>query len=101
MQRFRRGDSFSFEIQVKHYNLWIEAQMPVFLVLYDAREKKGILALRPGLLRRASLGSPKKGAKTLTVHIPFANEFTEDTIDYMWGRKAAILAQLKGTEHHG
>lgn len=101
IQRFRRSDSFSFEVQVKHYNLWTEAQMPVFLVVYDAREKKGYWLYLQAYFTEDPRRGPKKGAKTVTVHIPFENEFNEDTIDYMWGRKAAILAQLKGTEHHG
>ena len=32
---------------------------------------------------------------------PVANEFTEDTVDYMRARKAAILAQQGKVDHHG
>jgi Domain of unknown function (DUF4365) len=101
IQRFRRRDSYSFEVKVKHYNLWIQAQMPVFLILYDAREKKGYWLYVQAYFVEDPRRGPKKAAKTVTIHVPFGNVFTEDTIDYMWGRKTAILAQLRDTEHHG
>jgi hypothetical protein len=101
IHRFRRRDSFSFEVEVKHYNLWMQARMLVFLILYDAREKKGYWLYVQAYFVEDRRRGPKKGAKTVTVHVPFGNEFTEDTIDYMCGRKTAILAQLRGTEHHG
>jgi hypothetical protein len=30
----------SLEVEAKHYHLWIKGQIPVFLILHDAREKK-------------------------------------------------------------
>jgi hypothetical protein len=39
--------------------------------------------------------------KTLTVRVPLENVLTEDTIDYMRAKKAAIRAQFDEAEHHG
>ena len=36
----RRGSFILCRIKRKHYNLWIEARMPVFLIQYDAQVKK-------------------------------------------------------------
>ncbi len=101
IQRFRRKDFFSFETERKHYNLWIQGQMPVFLILYDAREKKGYWLYLQAYFEEDPRRGPKKAAKTVTVHVPIQNEFNEDTVDYMRARKAAIRAQFKGAHYHG
>ncbi len=85
IHRFRRRDSFSYEIKSKHYNLWIKSTDAGLPHPLRCPGEEGILALRAGLLRRGSSSCrPEEAVKTLTVRIPVANEFTEDTVDYMW-----------------
>ncbi len=45
---------------------------------------------------------PRVGARTLTLRVPVANEFTEATVDHARARKAVILAQIeKWIKPHG
>ena len=45
------GTFYSFPISIKDYNAWLNEAMPVFLILYEAAARKGVLAVRAGLLR--------------------------------------------------
>lgn len=100
-QKYIRDKTFiSFAIMRKHYELWINELMPVFLVLYDAREKKAYwLYVQEHFASDASL-QPKAAAQTLTLRIPVVNQFTEATVDYMRQSKLKVLAQITGKIQH-
>jgi len=96
------GTSISFTVSIKHYELWTRSPMPVFLVLFDARRASAYWLYVQDYFESDPLRRPRSGAKTLTVRVPVANEFTPATVDYMRARKAAILAQIEGRlGHHG
>jgi hypothetical protein len=101
LDKMRHKDFISHKIEVNHYNLWIKARMPVFLILYDAQEKKAYWLYVQNYFAEDPLRRPREGVKTVTVRIPAENEFTEATVDYMRARKAAILAQPGGGDHRG
>ncbi len=101
LDKFRRKDSITYEIDIVHYNLWIRARMPVFLILYDAQERRAYWLYVQAYFAENPRRRPKGGVKSVTVRIPLANELTEDAVDYMRGRKAAILAQQGKVDHHG
>ena len=90
-------DSFSLEIKLKHYNLWMQALMPVFLILYEPGKRRPIGSTCRLTSPRIPERGPIKAAKTVTVHIPAENEFNEETIDYMRERKAAIRGVQGGS----
>jgi hypothetical protein len=96
-----RGNFILCRIKIIHYILWINARLPVFLVQYDAQEKKAYWLYVQAYFAEDPSRRPKGGAKTITVRIPLANQFTEGTVDYMRARKAARLAQLGEGDHHG
>jgi Domain of unknown function (DUF4365) len=102
LAELRRGDRIAVVIDARHHELWNNELMPVFLILYDAREKK---AYWLDVQRDSSADPsrrPKQGAKTFRVHIPLTNEFSETTVDYMRDRKAKIFAREETTERsHG
>jgi hypothetical protein len=101
LDKLRHKDFLSLPIEIKHYNLWIKARMPVFLVLYDARDQKAYWLYVQAYFAEDPSRRPRAGAKTVTVRIPAENEFTEATVDYMRARKAAILAQPGEGDHRG
>jgi hypothetical protein len=90
----------SFTITIKHYDFWMSQPMPVFLVVYDAQEKRGYWAYIQNYFTADVARRPKPHSKSATVRIPTANEFTEATVDYARGRKAAILGQVAGDITH-
>ena len=92
LEKLRRGDSLGIDIDMRHYELWTNELMPVFLVIYDAQEGKAYWIHVQDYFA-ALLLRPKREAKTFRVSIPLANEFTEKTVDEMRARKAEILAE--------
>jgi hypothetical protein len=98
----RRGDRLAVDIDARHYELWNNELMPVFLILYDARERRAYWVDVQRYFSADPSRQPRKGAKTFRVHIPLANEFSGDTVDYMIERKAKVLARSGTTERsHG
>ncbi len=89
----------SYKISIKHYNLWMAEPMPVFLVLYDAKQQQAYWLYFQGHFSDPAK-QPKKQAKSLQVRIPVANLFTAATVDYAHERKRAILTSLKGKVTH-
>lgn len=64
------GATFVFDVDVRDYNLWIEEEMPVILVLFDATRRKAYWLGVQGYFREDPARRPKKGAKTVRVHVP-------------------------------
>lgn len=64
------GSNYVFDLDVRDYHLWMNETIPVILVLYDAIRKRAFwLAIQPYF--RANLDrQPKKGAKSVRVHVP-------------------------------
>jgi hypothetical protein len=88
----KRADTLCIDIDAKHHELWTNELMPVFLILYDARERRAYWLHVQHYFAADSSRRPKRGAKTLRVRIPIAHEFTDDTVDYMRNEKAKVLA---------
>jgi hypothetical protein len=89
----RRGGRLAIDIDARHYELWKNELMPVFLIVYDARERKAFWLDVQRYISAEPSRQPKKGAKTFTVHIPLTNDFSGTTVDYMRERKAKVLAR--------
>lgn len=88
----RRGGALGVDIDARYYELWVNEPMPVFLIVYDARETRAYWVDIGRYFTADSSRRPRLGARTIRVRIPVTNEFTEETVDYMRGRKAEILA---------
>jgi hypothetical protein len=91
---------YSFSISIKDYHAWSNEPMPVFLILYDARNEKAYWQYVQGYFEGNPTLRPKKDAASITVRLPVANEFNEDTVEYVRSRKAAVLKQVKGLVSH-
>jgi hypothetical protein len=97
------GSYISFTIEVRHYRHWMKEPMPVFLILYDAKKIKAFWLYIQEYFGSGAGKKPNKKAKkakSITVRVPVMNEFTEQTVDYMRARKAAILRQIEGQVQH-
>jgi hypothetical protein len=101
LHEMKHGDFISFRLDSKHCALWTNELEPVFLVLYDAQARRAYWLYVQAYFAANPSRRPKKGVRTLTVHVPLANGFTEETVEYMRARKAAILAQFEKANHHG
>ncbi len=91
--RWKRDECVWVNIEVGHYLGWIDEPMPVFLILYDAQQESAYWVHIQDYFAADPSQRPKRGAKTLRMYIPLANEFTGDTVDYMRAKKAEILAK--------
>jgi hypothetical protein len=96
----KRGNSLFVEISRKHFELWTAEPMPIFLLMYDAHERKAYWLYVQAYFAAHRKRMPKRHAKTLTVEIPLANEFTEKTVEYAQARKAVIVSQSKTRVYH-
>jgi hypothetical protein len=94
------GKFISYEISAKHYELWTSELMPVFLVLYDAQGGKAYWVYVQEYFNSDPTRKPGGSAKTLTIRVPVAHEFSEATVDYARERKAAVLGQVLGKIKH-
>ena len=76
--------------------------MPVFLVVFDASQRKAYWLYVQEHLRSRKFRKPAKTARSCTLRIPVVNEFSETTVAYARDRKAVVLAQIEGKiDHHG
>ena len=64
------GGFYSFDLDVRDYNLWRVEDMPVILVLYDATRRKAYWLHVQGYFQDDSSRQPRKGAKTIRVRVP-------------------------------
>jgi hypothetical protein len=82
------GTYISFKVEMKHYEYWMKQTMPVFLVLYDAKEVRAYWLYVQAYFKKAR--KPKKNAASFTVRVPIKQRFTKRTVDYVQERKAVI-----------
>jgi hypothetical protein len=94
------GTFYSFSISIKDYHAWSDEPMPVFLILYDAKNEKAYWQYLQGYFERNPALRPRKGAASITVRLPVAHEFNEETVEYVRSRKAAVLGPVKGLVRH-
>jgi hypothetical protein len=90
----------SFTISIKDYRLWMAEGYPVFLIVYDAINRKAYWLYFQKHFKDDKNREPKARATTVTVRIPVANELSEATIDYMRARKTAFMARFAKVHHH-
>jgi len=95
----KKSTAITYKISIKHYNLWMAEPMPVFLILYDAKQQQAYWLYFQGHFSDPAK-QPKKQGKSLQVRVPVANPFTAATVDYAHERKKAILTSLKGKVTH-
>jgi hypothetical protein len=64
------GPSYVFDLDIRDFHLWKREKMPVNLVLFDVGRRRAYWLAVQDYFRRAESRLPKKGAKTVRVHVP-------------------------------
>jgi hypothetical protein len=64
------GDSFAFDVDIRDYNVWIEEQNPVVLILFDASRRKAYCLFIQRYFAEDAERIPKEVAKTVRVRVP-------------------------------
>jgi hypothetical protein len=64
------GSNYVFDVDIRDYNLWMREEMPVILILYDATRRRASWLHIQRYFRDEAGRQPKKGAKTVRVHVP-------------------------------
>lgn len=92
--KFRKDGTFiSFQVTSKHFELWANELMPVFLILYDAKERAAYWFDLGEYVNEHRSRRPSAGTQTITLNVPVANRFTEATVDHMRACKSRALEQ--------
>ncbi len=93
LEKRKGGDSIWVDIDMRHYELWIDELMPVFLIFFDSQERRAYWLHVQNYFAADPSRRPRRSAKTLRVRIPLANELTEDTVDEMRAKKSNVVAR--------
>ena len=95
------GDSISFTLDRADINLWRRELMPVFLVVWDARQEAGYWLYMQAHLTRMRAHPLLPGQATLTVRLPKTNILDEASIERFRQYKNGIQRELeKVVDHH-
>lgn len=64
------GSAYVFDVDIRDYNLWVQEEFPVILVLFDASRRKAYWLAIQRYFREDAARQPKKGAKSVRVRVP-------------------------------
>jgi hypothetical protein len=64
------GTDYVFDLDVRDYNLWMMEEMLVILILFDAGRRRAYWVHVQGYFGEDAARRPKRGAKTVRVHVP-------------------------------
>jgi hypothetical protein len=78
---------FSFDVDVRDYNLWLSERMPVYLILHDAGKRRAYWLDVQRFFGEDSSRQPRVGAKTIRVHVPTSQVVNRKAIAAMRQRK--------------
>ena len=92
----------SFRIDIKDYRLWTLEPMPVFLIVYDTKQKVAYWLYVQHYFESVPSRKPGRTARSVQVIIPVANVVDASFVQYAQDRKDHVLSQLsKKIVHNG
>ncbi len=100
IRKVQNRNYVSFTLSIKDYRLWMAEGYPVFLIVYDAIERKAYWAYFQQYFTEDEGREPKTRATTVTLRIPIGNELPDATIEYMRARKRSFMARFAKVAHH-
>jgi hypothetical protein len=65
----RSGSRHVYDLDIRDYNLWMAEEDPVFLVLFDATQRRAYWLHVQSFFRKDAPRQPKKGARTVRVNV--------------------------------
>ncbi len=64
------GSAYVFDLDIRDYNLWMLERMPVILMLFDGSRRRAFWLSVQAYFSEDPARRPKKGARTVRVHVP-------------------------------
>jgi hypothetical protein len=92
------GPEYAFDLDVRDYNLWMAEKMPVVLVLFDASRRRAYWLAVKEYFREDATRQPRKGAKTVRVHVAGRQRLNRRAIGKMRELKNRLHARVKGAQ---
>ena len=90
------GSDYVFDLDLRDYNLWMLEEMPVILILFDAARRRAYWLHVQGYFREDALRRPKKGARTVRVHVPMRQSVNRRGIARMRWLKSEAFREPQG-----
>jgi Domain of unknown function (DUF4365) len=88
---------YVFDLDIRDYNLWMEEEFPVFLVLFDASRRRAWWLDVQRYFHEKATRRPKKGAKRVRVRIPNRQVMNRRAIahlrDFKWQARIRIAGE--------
>jgi hypothetical protein len=92
--------SYSFDLDVRDYNLWIKELNPVFLILFEASSTRAYWLYLQQYAAQSMNRKPRAGAKTVRVKIPRGNRVRTNFFRHARRLKERVFAKLVGLNAH-
>jgi hypothetical protein len=92
------GNDCIFDLDIRDYNLWMLEEMPVILILFDASRRRASWLPVQRYFKEELARRPKKGARTVRVHVPARQALTRRAIARMRDLKWEAIRRPTGEE---
>ena len=92
------GSNYVFDLDIRDFNLWISNKMPVILILFDASRRRAYWLHVQGYFDVVDTRQPKKGAKTVRVHVPHRQTVNRRAIAKMRDLERGLRSESMGEE---
>jgi hypothetical protein len=73
--------AFVFDLDIRDFNLWIDENIPVILILFDVSRREAYWLAVQAYFDEDATRCPKKGAKTVRVRVPQDQVVTRQTVN--------------------
>jgi hypothetical protein len=92
----RIGAYCIFDVDVRDFNLWMMEELPVILIVYDARMERAYWLSIQQYSRDPLCMMPRKGAKTVRIKIPNRQFLRKGTFDRIRDLKRRVKLKVFG-----
>jgi hypothetical protein len=89
---------YVFDLDIRDYNLWRLEEMPVILILFAASRRRAYWLWVQNYFSKDAFPQPKKGAKSVRVHVPQRQPVTPRAVAVWRDLKQQALQRAKGGE---
>ncbi len=93
--------NYSFDLDMRDYNLWVKEPNPVFLIRYEATSRRAYWLYVQQYLKGGTAPKPKPAAKSVGIKIPKTNKVRTDFFRHARRLKEEVLKRLLGADPHG
>ena len=90
------GTNFVMDLDIRDFNLWMQEETPVILILYDASRRQAYWLDFQRHFEREDQQKPKKGARWVRVHVPRQQLVSRRAIERMRELKRKAPVRLFG-----